>query len=142
MSARLDGLILAPFSALFVPLHVAILTLIITTITRDPANPWWFGLRKNFAEFVLDALPFVREYANISHRRGYDDDDDDGDDLELEETEPGHYDNLLAVDNPTSVQVRNRNKQSKTTSKRTGVESNVVYIDNSVYPYENLFEPD
>lgn len=89
----------------------------------------------------MDTLPFVQEYANISHRRGHDDDNDD-DDLELEETEPGHYDNLLAVDNPTSVQVRNRSKQSKTTSKRTGIESNVVYIDSTVYPYENLFEPD
>lgn len=27
----------------------------------------WFGIRKNFCQFLLSALPFLQEYGNISY---------------------------------------------------------------------------
>jgi hypothetical protein len=33
-------------------------------------NTWWFAMRKPFCNFVFDAFPFLREYANISYRIG------------------------------------------------------------------------
>ena len=37
-----------------------------STITRQPANPWWFGIQKTFSTFLLDICPILREYVNIS----------------------------------------------------------------------------
>lgn len=28
----------------------------------------WFGMRKDFCEFLLDAIPLLREYGNISYK--------------------------------------------------------------------------
>ncbi len=134
MSARLDGLVSTSYSALFVPLHLSLLLLLITTCSRDPANPWWLGLGKNFTEFILDTLPFVQEYANISHHRGYSDNDD------VQPTEPGHYDNLLSVDEPIRTS-RVRTRQLAGSSKK-GTPPVPNTIPEDVYPFENLYEPD
>lgn len=32
-----------------------------------PLIPGWFGMRKNFSQFLLCALPFLQEYGNISY---------------------------------------------------------------------------
>lgn len=136
ISARLDNLITAPLSAVFVPLHVAIVILIITTVTRDPANPWWFGLRKNLTEVVLDSVPLVREYANISHIRGYEGDSDSN--QEMAEMHPVNYEDLLSVSNPATI-VRWRNVLSKAAISDG---SKFEFVDDTFYPYENLYEPD
>ena len=71
--SQLDGHLNAPYAAIFVPLHVAILCLFPTTLTRDPANPMWFGLQKNFVDVVLELCPLFREYLNVSWSKGGDD---------------------------------------------------------------------
>lgn len=64
--SQLDGGLSAPYTATFVPLHIAILSLFPTTLTRHPANPWWFGIKKNFIEFILELCPIFKEYLNVS----------------------------------------------------------------------------
>ena len=66
LTSQLDGRISAPYPAIFIPLFLAILLLLVTTVTRKPANPWWFGIHKTFSTFLLDACPMLREYVNIS----------------------------------------------------------------------------
>lgn len=66
LTSQLDGRISAPYPAIFIPLFLAILLLLVTTVTRQPANPWWFGIHKTFSTFLLDACPILREYINIS----------------------------------------------------------------------------
>lgn len=39
LASRLDGNIAGPYSAVLVPLHVALLSLLASTVTRYPANP-------------------------------------------------------------------------------------------------------
>lgn len=137
LSARLDKLISMSYSALFVPLHISLLLLLVTTITRDSANPWWLGIGRSFTEFILDTVPIVREYANISHRHGYSDNEDE---VHLREVDPtvSHYDNLLTVEEP--VRSRGRTRVFGGSSKRAAVKNE--YIASHVYPYENLYEPD
>lgn len=38
----------------------------LTTVSRRPANPWWFGTHKHFSTLLLDHCPFVKSYANVS----------------------------------------------------------------------------
>ena len=64
--AKLDGRLTSSYPAIFTPLYLALLLLLLTTFTRRPANPWWFGAHKPLSTLVLDALPFLRAYANIS----------------------------------------------------------------------------
>ena len=67
--SQLDGNLTAPYAGTFVPLHLSILFLIPTSITRQPANPLWFGLHKNFVEFLIDQNPVFKEYFNVSWRK-------------------------------------------------------------------------
>ncbi|XP_064404704.1 transmembrane protein 185-like isoform X2 [Halichondria panicea] len=138
LSARLDDLVSTSYSALFVPLHLSLLLLLTTTCSRDPANPWWLGLGKNFTEFILDTIPFVQEYANISHHRGYSDNDDD---VQPTEMEPGHYDDLLSVDEPIRT-IRVRTRQLAGSSKKSTPPAVPNTIPDDVYPFESLYEPD
>ena len=64
--SRLDGRLSAPYTAIFVPLHLSLLLLLLSTVARQPANPWWFGVNKTFSELALDVCPLLREYVNIS----------------------------------------------------------------------------
>ena len=121
LASQLNGLLQAPYSATFVPLHITILVLIVTTFVKSPANPLWFGIRKTFADFVLDTFPFLQEYANISHQGGREEQElmDSEDEMES-----------------TGVQFM---------KKKRGREKVLIdesTVDNSIYPYEDIMTPD
>lgn len=46
---------------------MAVFTLIILSFSAKGGNKWWFGIRKNFSQFLLSTLPFLQEYGNISY---------------------------------------------------------------------------
>ena len=84
--SRLDGNISGPYSAILVPLHIAMISLLISTLTRHPANPCeqdpsdilftfpypslfssgWFGIKKTATDCALDCCPLLQELANVS----------------------------------------------------------------------------
>lgn len=72
MVSQLDGNLSALYTAIFIPLHISILCLFPTTFTRQPANPLWFGLHKNFLEVVLELCPLFKEYLNVSWSKNAD----------------------------------------------------------------------
>ena len=115
---QLNGLLQAPYSATFVPLHFTILVLIVTTFVKSPANPLWFGMRKVFSEFVLDTCPLLREYANISVQHGG---------LDEEELISGGEE-------------LDSKKPRRTKEEVALIEEDT--IDLSMYPYEDLMVPD
>ena len=79
----------------------------------------WFGIRKDFVDFVLDTCPFLREYANISLReRGMDEEElmeDEATEIESKKTKRGK-DELALIEEDA--------------------------IDLSMYPYEDIMLPD
>ena len=118
---QLNGLLQAPYTATFVPLHITILVLLVTTCVKSPANPLWFGLRKVFSDFVLDTCPFLQEYANISLQRGQDDEEE-------------------LVDNEKVADLSIESKKPKRTKEKLEIEE--ALFDTSVYPYEDIMMPD
>ena len=80
--SRLDGAIGGPYSAILIPLHISVFSLLVSTFTRNPANPCkhqtlsyssllpclpgWFGVKKTATECALDCCPLLQELANIS----------------------------------------------------------------------------
>ncbi|CAD5218281.1 unnamed protein product [Bursaphelenchus okinawaensis] len=61
------------FLVLSVPLYSALFLLILMTFGSPSGNSWWFGMRTPFCNFIFDAFPFLRQYANISYRIGVSD---------------------------------------------------------------------
>uniref|UniRef100_A0A8I3WW31 Transmembrane protein 185A n=1 Tax=Callithrix jacchus TaxID=9483 RepID=A0A8I3WW31_CALJA len=51
----------------FHPLWLSLITLMATTFGQKGGNHWWFGIRKDFCQFLLEIFPFLREYGNISY---------------------------------------------------------------------------
>jgi hypothetical protein len=113
--AKLDGQLTSSYPAIFTPLYLALFLLLTTSFTRRPANPWWFGAHKPFSTFVLDALPFLRAYANISIIP-------EDDDIAR---------NSFAVD-----AVREKKK-----SKNKQRDENLT-IPSDLYPLEDIYTPD
>ncbi|XP_041981520.1 transmembrane protein 185B isoform X2 [Aricia agestis] len=49
------------------PLFVTYATLIIMSFSSKGGNKWWFGIRKDFCQFLLSVFPLLQEYANIAY---------------------------------------------------------------------------
>ncbi|KAI4882511.1 hypothetical protein NFI96_018914, partial [Prochilodus magdalenae] len=64
---KLDGHYESDYVPVFVPLWVSLVTLMATTFGQKGGNHWWFGIRKDFCQFLLELFPFLREYGNISY---------------------------------------------------------------------------
>lgn len=64
---KLDGHYGSSYVSVFVPLWVSLVTLMATTFGQKGGNHWWFGIRKDFCQFLLELLPFLREYGNVSY---------------------------------------------------------------------------
>ena len=114
--SQLDGNLNAPYTATFIPLHLSILCLFPTLITRQPANPFWFGVQKNFVELLLAALPFLREYLNVSWNKNTDE-----------------AEKLSEI----SAKIKNKQQRGKVSSKITTL--SVVVKD---YPPLDIMTPD
>ncbi|KAJ6663331.1 hypothetical protein lerEdw1_010468 [Lerista edwardsae] len=77
---RLDGHNTFSYIPIFVPLWLSLITLMATTFGQKGGNHWWFGIRKDFCQFLLEIFPFLREYGNISYDLHHEDNE------EMEET--------------------------------------------------------
>ncbi|EPB78148.1 DnaJ domain protein [Ancylostoma ceylanicum] len=53
-----------PFTAVFAPLLVSLLCLVLMSCVHGGGNVWWFGLRQPFCTALLDACPCLKQYAN------------------------------------------------------------------------------
>lgn len=68
---KLDKEIDTSFVLVCLPLIWSLIVLICMSFTsRAPSNRWWFGVRKDFCQFFLEACPFLQEYGNISYKIG------------------------------------------------------------------------
>jgi len=65
---REDGLRHFSYVSITLPLHASFFTLMLMSFGAKPANPWWFGLRKEFCPWLLGACPCLQEYGNISYK--------------------------------------------------------------------------
>ncbi|CAH2041437.1 unnamed protein product, partial [Iphiclides podalirius] len=61
-----DGLALS-YIVVVSPLFVSYATLIIMSFSSKGGNKWWFGIRKDFCQFLLSVFPLLQEYANIAY---------------------------------------------------------------------------
>ncbi|KAJ2951828.1 hypothetical protein O0L34_g13991 [Tuta absoluta] len=61
-----DGLALS-YTVVVSPLFVSYATLIIMSFSSKGGNKWWFGIRKDFCQFLLSVFPLLQEYANIAY---------------------------------------------------------------------------
>lgn len=73
---RLDGHNMFSYISIFVPLWLSLITLMATTFRRKGGNHWWFGIRRDFCQFLLEIFPFLREYGNISYDLHHEDSED------------------------------------------------------------------
>ncbi|PIN98154.1 hypothetical protein AB205_0023380, partial [Aquarana catesbeiana] len=73
---RLDDHNLFSYIPIFVPLWLSLITLMATTFGQKGGNHWWFGIRKDFCQFLLEIFPFLREYGNISYDIHHEDSED------------------------------------------------------------------
>ncbi|CAJ0603496.1 unnamed protein product [Cylicocyclus nassatus] len=57
-----------PFTAVFAPLLVSLVCLVLMSCVHGGGNVWWFGLRQPFCTALLDACPCLKQYANVSYK--------------------------------------------------------------------------
>nr|XP_057924609.1 transmembrane protein 185-like isoform X2 [Doryrhamphus excisus] len=76
------------YVCVFVPLWLSLLTLMVTTFGQKGGNHWWFGIRKDFCHFLLELLPFLREYGNVSYDLQRSDDPEAAEDPPVPEPPP------------------------------------------------------
>jgi len=68
LTNKLDGESNLPFVIVFTPLYVSLLCLIFMACGTKGGNQWWFGIRRDFCQFLLDSCPFARQYGNVTYR--------------------------------------------------------------------------
>eukprot|EP00795_Rhopilema_esculentum_P000723 gene723-10437_t len=68
LSRKLDSVNTDSFAAVFIPLQLSLASLIISSFYQKGGNHWWFGIRKDFCEYLLDICPCLREYGNVSYK--------------------------------------------------------------------------
>ncbi|XP_006883674.1 PREDICTED: transmembrane protein 185B-like [Elephantulus edwardii] len=74
---RVDDLNAFSYKTIFVPLWLSLLTLMIMACWQKGGNYWWFGIRRDFCQLLLNICPFLREYGNISYDFCHEDSEDD-----------------------------------------------------------------
>ncbi|XP_065347685.1 transmembrane protein 185A [Cloeon dipterum] len=67
LANKLDGEIDAPYVTVASPLFVSFSTLMLMSFGAKGANKWWFGIRKDFCQFLLGVCPVLQEYGNIAY---------------------------------------------------------------------------
>lgn len=55
------------FIAIFIPYHLGMGSLVVSTFYQKGGNPWWFGVREEFCMYLLKKFPAIRVYGNISY---------------------------------------------------------------------------
>ena len=115
--ARLDGKLAASYPAIFTPLFLTLILLLVSTFARQPANPWWFGLHRTFPTLLLDICPTLQSYTNISIV-----------------PEPSDV-------NQTTVAIETESKLKLKGKQRKEVEE-IETIPDDLYPLEDIYTPD
>nr|CAG4637118.1 EOG090X087A [Ceriodaphnia reticulata] len=69
LAKKLDGDLLLPYSIVNIPLLIALTSLVFRSFTARGGNLWWCGMQKDFCLFILDLIPLLREYGNVSYRQ-------------------------------------------------------------------------
>ncbi|CAI9731785.1 Hypothetical predicted protein [Octopus vulgaris] len=77
LANRLDSDNNFKYSAITVPLLISLMTLICMAFGCKGGNHWWFGIRKDFCQFLLGVFPLLQEYGNISYSLQSDEADSD-----------------------------------------------------------------
>lgn len=67
LANRLDETNKFTFTAITIPLLMSLLTLVCLSFGSKGGNNWWFGIRKDFCQFLLGVCPCLQEYGNISY---------------------------------------------------------------------------
>ncbi|XP_026480386.1 transmembrane protein 185A-like [Ctenocephalides felis] len=78
LADKLDGGLKWPFCVVITPLILALFTLILLSFGSKGGNKWWFGIRKDFCQFLLSTCPILQEYANIAYHSDNRSDREDG----------------------------------------------------------------
>uniref|UniRef100_H2Y958 Transmembrane protein 185B n=1 Tax=Ciona savignyi TaxID=51511 RepID=H2Y958_CIOSA len=68
LAYRLDYVNQNSWITIFIPLHISIVAMLIGTFGSKGGNKWWFGIRADFCQFMLETCPFLRLYGNISYK--------------------------------------------------------------------------
>lgn len=92
LADKLDGDLKWNYISIAWPLLLALFNLILLSFSAKGGNKWWFGIRKNFSQFLLYSLPFLQEYGNISyHSESQQNNGGSGDtNLQLDDLEKNH----------------------------------------------------
>ncbi|CAH0727021.1 unnamed protein product, partial [Brenthis ino] len=67
LTNKLDDELSLSYIVVVSPLFVTYATLIIMSFSSKGGNKWWFGIRKDFCQFLLSVFPLLQEYANIAY---------------------------------------------------------------------------
>ncbi|OWR51363.1 Transmembrane protein 185A [Danaus plexippus plexippus] len=67
LTNKLDEWLSLSYIVVVSPLFVTFATLIIMSFSSKGGNKWWFGIRKDFCQFLLSVFPLLQEYANIAY---------------------------------------------------------------------------
>ncbi|KAG8317604.1 hypothetical protein J6590_022948 [Homalodisca vitripennis] len=78
------------YTGIVTPLFVSFTTLILMSFSAKGGNKWWFGIRKDFSQFLLSIFPFLQEYANIAYSSGRTSENSDRESNENSPKEKGH----------------------------------------------------
>ncbi|XP_014671493.1 PREDICTED: transmembrane protein 185B-like [Priapulus caudatus] len=64
---KLDGESKTRYVVICLPLYLSLFTLMVMSFGSKGGNHWWFGIRKDFCQFLLGVCPLLQEYGNISY---------------------------------------------------------------------------
>lgn len=67
LANKLDGDQTLSYLSSISPIFISYLSLICMAFGSKGGNHWWFGIRKDFCQFLLGACPLLQEYGNISY---------------------------------------------------------------------------
>ncbi|CAL1281143.1 unnamed protein product [Larinioides sclopetarius] len=67
LSNKLDSESSLTYAATCIPLYFTFIVLIFLSFGSKGGNHWWFGIRKDFCQFLLSICPLLQEYGNISY---------------------------------------------------------------------------
>ncbi|XP_035207072.1 transmembrane protein 185B-like isoform X2 [Stegodyphus dumicola] len=67
LSNKLDSESSLTYVATCIPLYFTFIVLILLAFGSKGGNHWWFGIRKDFCQFLLSVCPLLQEYGNISY---------------------------------------------------------------------------
>lgn len=114
LSQKLDGDSSAAYSVAMLPLEVSLLSLTVASFYQKGGNKWWFGMRKECCEFLLDLCPCLREYGNVTYN--------------MSDTLARHPSTATTADNSTSSEASvSTGRQKKAQENR--IDATVMYID-------------